>query len=105
VLAVDETVAEGPANVAFVSAPSAPFHDRGTVKVVTGGIQTVEPAAMVIDAICVMTSGAVKYEHSRGNALSAVYLVLVDDAVKTPDAITGSTSLTDACIASVELHP
>jgi len=72
VLAVDDTTTVVDEKVALVTAPSAPFHVSGTVKVVTGGTHRVEPAPIVTDAISDMSSGAVALEQSSGSAPSIV---------------------------------
>ena len=106
VFAVDAMTVVLTDSVRFVTDASSPLHVNGIAPIVVmGGIQTVEPDAIVIEVIFAVLNAGVVYEQRSGNGASIVYAAVVVEAVKTPDAITVSTSLTPAAREPVKLQP
>ena len=106
VFAVDATTVVLTDSVRFVTDASTPLHVKGIDPIVVmGGIHTVEPDAIVMDVICAVLNAGVVYEQRSGNGASIVCAAVVVEAVKTPDAITVSTSLTPAAREPVALQP
>ena len=101
--AVDETIDELLEIVTFRALPpSVPAHVRGVVKVVTGGIINVEPAAIEIDEICNIFSWLAKVVHNSDFSLRDVYFALVVEEIKDPEDFTVSTLSPDTVSESAK---